>query len=252
MIDNNWYNKLGDEWWDADGRAFLLHEMNPTRTAYFLSILQLHKLEPGQSRILDVGCGGGLVSEKLVRAGYHMTGLDLSLPSLHVANLHAHKIATGLEAKIINYVCGRAECLPFPDSTFEVVVSSDFLEHVGPNLDKVLAEMARVLKPNGLLLYDTINRTLLSRLVVIWGARLLARRLPPNVHSWPYLIKPAELIAKMQKMDINSQEICGLSPRLTKWRIPCHYVKYGKIGGFKLSRDTTLSYIGWGSKTTKV
>lgn len=222
---------------------FLLHEMNPARSSYFLNILRQQASEPGKSRLLDVGCGGGLVSERMAAAGYNVTGLDLSLSSLATATRHAAS-----SRMTIAYVNGRAEQLPFANASFDAIVTSDFLEHVGPQLVAVLTEMARVLKPGGLLLYDTINRTFLSRLLVIWGAQLVGRLIPPNVHTWPYLIKPAELVGRMEQVGLASQEIRGLSPRLPKWKVGFYYLQHRQIGGFQLSKDVRLSYIGWAVK----
>ena len=130
------------------------------------------------------------------------------------------------------------------------MVSSDFLEHVSDQLDLIVSEMGQALKPGGLLLYDTINRSFLARLLVIWGGTLAAPFLnvPSEVHRWPLLIKPAELVLALRRAGIQHREIPGFSPTLPFWRMPANLLSKGTMGGFKISRDLRLSYIGWGVK----
>ena len=130
------------------------------------------------------------------------------------------------------------------------MVSSDFLKHLSDQLDLIVSEMGQALKPGGLLLYDTINRSFLARLLVIWGGTLAAPFLnvPSEVHRWPLLIKPAELVLALRRAGIQHQEIRGFSPNLPFWSIPANLLLKGTIGGFKVSRDLRLSYIGWREK----
>lgn len=152
-IDNRWYDDLGDRWWDPAGPVAPLHDLNPARFAYF------ERAAGGLrgAKVLDVGCGGGILADKFARAGAVVTGVDLSHASLVSAGKHSRD--SSLE---IDFVNAKGETIPFADSCFDIVVTSDFLEHA-QDLDMVVRECARVLRPGGLFMYETINRTLRAR-----------------------------------------------------------------------------------------
>ncbi len=196
-VDNELYNQMGDIWWN-ENEVFstLLLWLNPVRFGYFRQILlEKLKVDPRGKETLDVGCGGGLLAEQFARLGCKVTGVDPSERSLATARAHAQQ--SGLD---INYLVGVGEHLPFADAAFDIVYCCDVLEHVS-SLEQVISEIARVLKPGGIFCYDTINRTLLSKLVLIkmaqeWQA---TRFMPPNLHDWQQFIKPRELISFMRR-----------------------------------------------------
>jgi 2-polyprenyl-6-hydroxyphenyl methylase / 3-demethylubiquinone-9 3-methyltransferase len=208
-VDNTLYNTPGDIWWDETaGLSMLRTALNPARFGYFRMVLteRLH-ITPQGKAALDVGCGGGLLAEEFARLGCHVTGIDPSGPSLQTARAHA--AASGLS---IDYRAGVGEALPFLDQSFEIVYCCDVLEHV-IDLDRVMAEIARMLTPGGVFFYDTINRTFLSKLFAIklaqeWPATRFA---PPHLHDWEQFIKPTELQALMSRHGLEPQEVVGLS-----------------------------------------
>jgi 2-polyprenyl-6-hydroxyphenyl methylase / 3-demethylubiquinone-9 3-methyltransferase len=169
-------------------------------------------------RVLDVGCGGGLVAEALARRGADVTGVDLSGAAL--ATARAHAAAGGLS---IRYEQGRAEALPFADGAFDAVVCADCLEHVD-DLERVVAEVARVLRPGGAFCYDTFNRTWLSRVLVTWFMERRLRREyrslnvadPGVLHEWRRFVKPAELAAAMTRHGLVPGALAGV--RLVRFR----------------------------------
>ncbi len=195
---------------------------------------------PGR-RVLDVGCGGGLVAEALARRGAEVTGVDLSEGALAVARDHA--AASGLR---IRYDAGRAEALPYADGAFDAVICADCLEHV-EDLEAVVAEVARVLAPGGTFCFDTFNRTFLSRVLVTW---LVERRLRREyrslgvstpgaaVHEWRKFVKPAELTAMMTRHGLVPGELAGI--RLARLR----------KDGFELAvgGGTKVGYLGCGRR----
>jgi 2-polyprenyl-6-hydroxyphenyl methylase/3-demethylubiquinone-9 3-methyltransferase len=161
-IDNGVYDRLGGSWWDD---ASLLHgSVTPGRLAYFRGVLA-RQLGPGAAglRVLDIGCGGGFITEELAALGCQVTGIDPSVVS--VAAARAHAAERGLR---IEYRAGAGEDLPVPDASFSVACCCDVLEHVR-DVDRVISEAARVLQPGGLFLFDTVNRTRRSRLLMVWA-----------------------------------------------------------------------------------
>ncbi len=164
-IDNRWYDGLGAAWWDTRGPVAALHELNPVRVAYFVEVLRRER--PAARRVLDGGCGGGLVAEALAREGFNVVGLDASLPSLRAAREHASRNGVS-----VAYLGGDVQRLPFGDEAFDAVVLAELIEHVD-DPDRLLRDVARVLAPGGLLLFDTPNRTWRSRLGLIWVAETL-------------------------------------------------------------------------------
>ncbi|MEE9278195.1 MAG: bifunctional 2-polyprenyl-6-hydroxyphenol methylase/3-demethylubiquinol 3-O-methyltransferase UbiG, partial [Dehalococcoidia bacterium] len=183
-INNAWYDDLGDAWWEPNGPLRALHEVNPVRLDYFLGVLG----DLNGRRVLDLGCGGGLMTEAYARAGALTVGLDLSRPSLLAARRHARARAH----RSPDYVHAPAETLPFADASFDAVCTADSLEHVA-HLPAVLDECVRVLRPGGRFVFDTINRTWLSRVMFIWAAQRLLRFAPPHTHAFDRFIPPAEL-----------------------------------------------------------
>jgi 2-polyprenyl-6-hydroxyphenyl methylase/3-demethylubiquinone-9 3-methyltransferase len=161
-IDNAIYDRIAETWWDENSMIHILRTaINPARFGYFGKIWKERGLKPSELSLLDVGCGGGFLSEEFAKSGFCVTGVDSSAATLQTAQNHAE------QAKLdIKYVNGRAEALPFDDATFDVVTCCDVLEHVS-DLDVVVKEIARVLKPGGIFFYDTINRTPLSKFVMI-------------------------------------------------------------------------------------
>ena len=256
-VDNQLYDRLGDTWWGDEGTLSMLRTaLNPARFPWLRRTLtDTLGREPRGLRTLDVGCGGGLLAEEFARLGCRVTGVDPSLPSLETARAHA--AAEGLQ---IDYREGSGERLPFSDGAFACAYCCDVLEHVD-DVGATIAEIARVLEPGGVFLYDTINRTLRSRLVLIklmqeWDA---TRCMEPNLHDWSMFIKPAELNAHIQNAGlVPSQEIVGIAPHASppallralrarrKGRIG--YGDLGRRMAMGETRDRSILYAGYAHK----
>jgi 2-polyprenyl-6-hydroxyphenyl methylase/3-demethylubiquinone-9 3-methyltransferase len=250
-LNNRLYDAQGDIWWDeAAPFSAIRTALNPGRLEYLRGALEQLGVEPRGRRALDLGCGGGLLAEELARLGLRVEGVDPSGPSLLTARAHAE--ASGLD---VGYVRGTGEALPFADASFDLVVCCDVLEHVS-DLPRVIAETARVIKPGGVYVYDTINRTLRSSLVVIrllqrWRA---TRLVPPDLHDWRRFVRPSELASLMARSGLESQGYRGLRPvagpvrllRLLR-QLRGGQISYGELGRqapMALTSDTSILYIG--------
>lgn len=254
-VNNAIYDSDAHLWWDDNSYLSLLRtSLNPARFGYFTAALERLKIDPRGRRALDIGCGGGLLAEEFARLGCNVTGIDPSARS--VAAARAHAALSGLD---IAYRVGRGEGLPFPDSHFDIVYCCDVLEHV-EDLDAVLAETARVLKPGGLYLFDTINRTPLSWLAVIFAAQHfpLTRIFPPGTHAWGKFIRPDELSTVLRRHGIAAAEFAGLAPRVSApvnaaWMLALkagiiNFGHYGRATAFRVVPDLSMNYAGWGVK----
>jgi 2-polyprenyl-6-hydroxyphenyl methylase/3-demethylubiquinone-9 3-methyltransferase len=210
-IDNDLYDRIGQSWWEESNPLNVLHgSMTPGRFAYFREVLthQCNGRVAGL-RALDVGCGGGFLAEEFARLGFDVVGVDPSTVSIEAARRHA--AASGLK---IDYRVGAGEQLPLEDASFDLAYCCDVLEHVS-DLDRVVSETARVLKPGGLYLFDTLNRTLMSKLLAIkvtqeWP---LTRIVDTPLHDWQMFIKPAELARTLRRHGLHLGEVVGLGPR---------------------------------------
>lgn len=207
-IDNDFYNEDGDRWWRSDSPLYLLQcSINPTRVGYYKKILFTKlNLNPQGKSALEVGCGGGLLCEEIARMGFDTNGIDPSEHSLRTAVIHAE--ASGLR---INFEIGTGEALPYRDKSMDIVFCCDVLEHVS-DLAKVISEISRILKPGGIFCYDTLNRTLLSKLVAIkisqeWSRWAFA---PQDLHVWKMFIKPRELKSLLGKNNLEVKEQKGM------------------------------------------
>jgi 2-polyprenyl-6-hydroxyphenyl methylase/3-demethylubiquinone-9 3-methyltransferase len=256
-VDNAIYDRVHATWWEEDGfMALLRTSVNPGRSAYFKQVLcERLRRRPEGSSLLDVGCGGGLLAEEFAGMGFKVTGLDRSRPSLDAARAHCGK--TGLD---IDYLEGKADALPFESRSFDVVSCCDVLEHVDePQL--VLAEIFRVLKPGGVFVFDTINRTLRSKLVAIKLAQdwRPTRFIPRDVHVWEKFITPDELSGHMRAHGLWPCEMVGLSPSPNLVPALGAFVRHklGKISfselgarlRLKQSLDLSISYMGFALST---
>lgn len=254
-VDNQIYNQPGDIWWDEREPLSTLRTMlNPARFGYFRKVLAGLGVDPQGAETLDVGCGGGLLAEEFAGLGCRVTGIDPSEPSLTTARAHAAQ--SGLD---ITYLQGSGEALPFRDAAFDIVYCCDVLEHVD-DLDRTVSEIARVLRPGGLFLYDTVNRTLMSKLVAIKVAQdwPLTRLVPPQLHVWERFIKPAELRAIMARHSLEPREAVGLKPGPNPLVLLRELIRYrtgritaGEFGRrirYRVSRDMTGSYAGYAVK----
>jgi 2-polyprenyl-6-hydroxyphenyl methylase/3-demethylubiquinone-9 3-methyltransferase len=226
MNDLTIYDTLAESWWQAGSKLHMLARMNPARFAYFDPIVGYWQ----GRHVLDLGCGGGLTTACLAQRGATVVGCDLSHASLHVASRHIRGQAV--------FACGRAESLPFADASFDVVWCTDVLEHL-PDRPAALCQIARVLKPGGLFLYDTINRTWLSRLLVIWFWEYLAALAPRGTHDWHLFITPQELRCLLTQHSMQPSAIRGMLPVwLSPWQ-GWH---------FRLMRYTGILYLGYAVK----
>lgn len=254
-VDNRLYDRPGDIWWDdREPLSILRTAVNPGRFGYFRQIIATLGIDPSGLRLLDVGCGGGLLAEEFVRLGCRVIGIDPSVPSIATARRHAARAQLD-----IAYLVGAGEAIPLAGGAFDLVTCCDVLEHV-VDANRVIAEIARVLRPGGVFFFDTINRTWLSRLVVIgalqeWRPTRLA---PPNLHDWRLFITPRELRALLRRHGLAEGAVVGLKPRpnpLTliglllrakRGRLSC--AELGTRTPFGPSRDTSISYMGYARK----
>ena len=254
-IDNNLYNKEGDIWWQPDTVLHLLKtSVNPCRVGYFHNIIKKLAIEPKGKTALEVGCGGGILTEEICKMGFATTGIDPSDQSLNTAINHAK--ASGLNIK---YDKGTGEQLPYSDKSFDCVFCCDVLEHVR-DLQKVIAEISRVLKPNGIFFYDTLNRTFISKIVAIkiWQEWKRWAFMPPNLHVWEMFIKPDEIKSLLSVNGFDWKEHRGTQPNVSIPKMLNYLRKrakgewtYADLGkNFRLieSSDMNILYMGYAIK----
>jgi 2-polyprenyl-6-hydroxyphenyl methylase / 3-demethylubiquinone-9 3-methyltransferase len=258
-VDNDVYDRLGESWWDETSPLNVLHgSITPGRFAYFRDVLTRQLgAEPAGLRALDIGCGGGFLAEEFAALGCQVTGVDPSPVSIGAARTHA--AGRGVH---IDYLVGAGEELPVPDAAFDVACCCDVLEHVA-DLDRVISETARVLKPGGLYLFDTINRTLASKLLAIklmqqWP---MTRLTDVAIHDWDMFITPPELAAILERHGLAPGETSGLGARAKPLAVlrSLASARLGRITYGELSRrldvgqvsSTAVSYMGFATKTTQ-
>ena len=226
----NKFTKMADEWWDINGKFKPLHMFNPIRIEYILDIASKHfnfKINNPKSlnglKILDIGCGGGLISEPMTRLGAEVTGIDASAKNIEIAKLHAKK--NNLK---INYLNTEPEKLNFKNE-FDIILNLEVVEHV-ENLNLYLESCQKLLKPKGLMFTATLNKTLTSFIKAIIGAEYVLRWLPIGTHDWNKFIKPNELEKKLLDLNFSTVNLTGLSfnPIFQEW---------------KRSKDLSVNYI---------
>ena len=214
------FSKLADEWWDINGKFKPLHMFNPTRIEYILDISLTHlKIDKSKNlplknlKILDIGCGGGLISEPMSRLGAEVTAIDASDKNIKIAKLHATKNNLN-----INYLKTEPENLKFKNK-FDIILNLEVVEHV-EDLDLYLRSCFSLLKPNGIMFTATINRTLTSYVKAIVGAEYILRWLPIGTHDWNKFVKPEELEKKLIDLKFSIKNLTGLSfnPFFQQWK----------------------------------
>ena len=222
------FSKLAREWWDPNGKFKPLHKFNPVRLDYIKKSI-LKKLKKRDDtylknvKILDIGCGGGLLCEPLTRLGAQVVGIDASNKNIKIAKIHAKK--SDLK---INYYCTTPENFNYKEK-FDVVLNMEIVEHV-EDVNLFLKESSKFLKKNGIMFIATLNKTLKSYFFAILGAEYVLRWLPIGTHDWNMFVKPSELVEICKKNSLMLEEILG--------------VKYNIISrDWELSTDDNVNYM---------
>jgi 2-polyprenyl-6-hydroxyphenyl methylase/3-demethylubiquinone-9 3-methyltransferase len=208
------FSALADEWWDADGKFRPLHRINPTRIAFIRDQVAGHfgrdPLGPaplGDLDLLDIGCGGGLLGEPMRRLGARVTGIDAGEETVRVAALHADQ--GGLD---IEYRSVLPEALAADGRTFDVVLNMEVVEHVA-DVGVFLTACCAMVKPGGIMVLATLNRTLKAFALAKVGAEYVLRWLPAGTHDWRKFVKPSELAAGLRPHGLHVIELKGLAYR---------------------------------------
>ncbi len=224
------FSKIAEEWWNPEGKFKPLHKFNPIRISYIKNhIINTFKLnnreEPLKKiKILDIGCGGGLLSEPMGRLGAEVVGIDASEKNINVAKLHAKK------SKIdIKYFCSSPEHFK-AKTKFDVILNMEIVEHV-EDVEFFLNTSAKLLKKGGIMFVATINKTLKSYLFAIVGAEYVLRWLPIGTHEWEKFVKPDDLINILSKSQLKLDALDGMKFNLFK-------------NDWTLSSDKSVNYIG--------
>ncbi len=214
------FSNMADEWWDPQGKFKPLHKFNPIRIKYIKeNIIEQFKTRNKSKplsgiNILDIGCGGGLLSEPMCRLGANITGIDASIKNIKIAKLHAVK--NGLK---INYICSSPEKLKITKK-FDVILNMEIVEHV-EDISFFLKSCSKLLKKNGLMFVATINKTLKSYVFAIVGAEYVLRWLPIGTHEWEKFVKPEELEEILTKNNLSLKKFDGMNFDIIKdeWSI---------------------------------
>ena len=216
------FARISAEWWNLDGPLRPLHELNPCRINYIRNILTRHYAPDNAKtkvleglRILDIGCGGGLICEPLTRLGATMIGVDATQKNIHVASLHAEEM--GLK---IDYRHTTAEDLAKTGEQFDAIINMEVVEHVA-DLGVYLGSCRQLLKSDGIMLVSTLNRTVKSLLLAKIGAEYILRWLPIGAHDWNKFLKPKELKAALEGAGFAMNDLEGMvyNPLTRRWKL---------------------------------
>ena len=214
------FERMAAEWWDPDGKFAPLHKFNPVRIGYIRDVVAEHfgrditaRAPLSGLRLLDVGCGGGILCEPMARLGAEVVGIDPSAVNIEAARRHAAK--AGLA---IDYRAATAEGLAATGEGFDVVLAMEVVEHVA-DIDAFLAACAALARPGGLLFVATINRTLKAFALAIVGAEYVLRWLPRGTHDYGRLVRPAELEASLARAGLAVADSTGATynPLSDRW-----------------------------------
>ena len=204
------FSDLADEWWDVNGKFKPLHMFNPIRIEYItekikqeFNLINRNNNFLKDLKILDIGCGGGLISEPLARLGGEVTGIDASEKNIKVAKLHSKKNNLN-----INYFNKSPEQLNNSEK-FDIVLNLEVVEHV-ENVDLYIKSCSNLLKKNGIMFTATLNRTIVSYIKAIVGAEYILRWLPIGTHDWNKFIKPEELEKKLSSANFSTIDVLSL------------------------------------------
>ena len=223
------FSRIAEEWWNPTGKFKPLHKFNPIRISYIKNnIINSFKIQNKKKplekiKILDVGCGGGLLSEPMTRLGAEVVGLDASDKNINVAKLHAIK-----NKLKIKYFCTSPENYK-AKYKFDVILNMEIVEHI-EDIDLFLRACSKLLKKDGIMFVATLNKTLKSYLFAILGAEYVLRWLPIGTHEWDKFVKPEDLIKTLKNYNLNLDEISGLKFNIIK-------------DMWSLSSDKSVNYI---------
>jgi 2-polyprenyl-6-hydroxyphenyl methylase/3-demethylubiquinone-9 3-methyltransferase len=225
------FEAMADAWWDPTGKFKPLHRLNPVRVRFIRD-----RLAAGLGRnpdapqplrglsILDIGCGGGLLAEPLARLGAAVTGIDAAERNIAIARRHAESVGVG-----VTYLPCTAEDLAAQGARFDAVLGMEIVEHVA-DLDAFFGAAAGMLKPNGMMVVATLNRTVKSFAFAIVGAEYVLRWLPRGTHDWRRFMRPSELARRLRAHGLEMKELAGVS--------------YDPIGdSFSIGRDCGVNYM---------
>ncbi|MCL6709949.1 bifunctional 2-polyprenyl-6-hydroxyphenol methylase/3-demethylubiquinol 3-O-methyltransferase UbiG [Pseudomonas sp. R2.Fl] len=222
QVEVDRFSAMAADWWDPTGKFRPLHKINPIRLAYVRDMAAAHfGRDPlahrplSDLRILDIGCGGGLLSEPIARMGADVLGADASEKNIGIASTHAAQ--TGVK---VDYRAVTAEDLAAAGETFDVVLAMEIVEHVA-DVDFFISTCASMVRPGGLLLMSTINRTLKAAALAIVGAEYVLRWLPRGTHQYEKLVRPEEIEAPLQKSGLSVVERKGVffNPLQNRWNL---------------------------------
>ncbi len=223
------FSKIAEEWWNPTGKFKPLHKFNPIRISYIkkniIETLNLYgkKKALDKVKILDIGCGGGLLSEPMARLGAEVVGIDASEKNINVAKLHAKKNKLS-----IKYYCSSPENFK-TNLKFDVILNMEIIEHVD-DVNFFLKSCSKLLKKNGIMFVATLNKTLKSYLFAIIGAEYILQWLPIGTHEWEKFVEPEKLIEILKKYNLNLDDLSGLKFNLIKDQ-------------WSLSSDKSINYI---------
>ena len=223
------FSKLAEDWWNEEGKMSFLHAMSEIRTRYIKeAIIQNFKIPKTKHmlagiEILDIGCGGGIASEPLSRMGGKLTSIDESKELINIAKLHAKAMRLD-----IKYEHSNIDNLLKSKKQYDVIIALELLEHVN-NVEYFCEVLSKLVKPKGLIIISTINRSILSKMIVIKFAEDILKKIPSGTHSYKKFIKPIEIKKYFNSKNLNMHDLKGMV--------------WGPIRGWRLSNNTSINYI---------
>jgi 2-polyprenyl-6-hydroxyphenyl methylase / 3-demethylubiquinone-9 3-methyltransferase len=223
------FSKIAEEWWNPNGKFKPLHKFNPIRINYIKdNIIKNLNIKPSNKplkniKILDIGCGGGLLSEPMCRLGATVVGIDASKKNIDVAKFHAKKNKLKIDYKVASPEVFKTKL------KFDVILNMEIVEHVN-DIDFFIKSSSKLLKTNGIMFIATLNKTLKSYAFAIIGAEYILKWLPIGTHDWEKFIKPNDLINIAKKNNLSSKKLDGMKFNILD-------------DSWKVSNDTSVNYI---------